>query len=106
MDHIADWTIEELLDETRASLAGIATPGLSLVALRPSLPERGGDRTDLVCELLVPDNGATARWRLTLPGALDDLQDAFVESAGLIVAANIDEWWHDPHPAQVAVRVS
>ena len=102
---MADWTMQELLDATRDALVPFSN-GISLQRLRVD----ENDPATLICELTVRGPADTSRWRLTLSEALGNLQIASLDSAGLIVAANIDEWLHtrtaDPHPTHRGVRVA
>lgn len=102
---MADWTLPELLDATREALVPFSN-SISLQSLRAD----EDDPATLTCELIVRGPAGTSRWRLTLSGALANLQIASLDSAALIVAANIDEWHHtreaDPHPTHRGVRVA
>jgi hypothetical protein len=69
------------------------------------------DATSLVLDVDAIADGHRQRWRLTLDNALADLADeqASLDSAALIVRANVEEWWQlkdiEPASAKMAVLV-
>lgn len=44
------------------------------------------------CEVAVEAPTGTSRWRLEI-GSADDFKNSSVQSAGLVIRANIEEWW-------------
>jgi hypothetical protein len=101
-----DWTRSELQEKLQQPLGDSrnARPEISV-----EIAQFGDGASSLVLDLTVLTGSRPQRWRLTLPGAADDLADASLPSAALIVRANIEEWWHtkdaEPASAQLAQRL-
>ena len=97
---MASWTLDDLHGAliTRGALPSADPPELSVAGVTSDSFGRG-----LVLDIDTPSERGRQRWRLTLEQALADLRDdgASLDSAALIVRADIEEWWHlkDVEPA-------
>jgi hypothetical protein len=102
------WTIDDLHEALtlRGALPGTAAPKLTIIGVTSD--DAGAS---LVLDIDAGSEQGRQRWRLTLDQALADLTDerASLESAALIVRANVEEWWHlkdvEPHTGRMAVLV-
>jgi hypothetical protein len=97
---MTSWTLDDLHGAliTRGALPGADPPELAVASVTSDSPGRA-----LVLDIDTPTKRGRQRWRLTLDHALADLRDdgASLDSAALVVRANIEEWWHlkDVEPA-------
>ncbi|GAA1390741.1 hypothetical protein GCM10009613_31970 [Pseudonocardia kongjuensis] len=92
LDTVSEWSVAELFrsasqplvknDHRRIVLEGLdVDPGSGAVH----------------CEVAVETPTGTSRWRLTI-GSADDVKNSSVQSAGLVIRANIEEWWDTGGP--------
>jgi hypothetical protein len=99
---MAEWTLDELLQAIRKPL-GDFPDALTVDRVHPAA---AGDPGSLLCDLTVHDTDRATRWRLTVKDALDDLDDKTLETAALIVRANIEEWWHTRNSEPLVARMA
>lgn len=89
-----EWSIDELLEQARNPLAGTAARTVEVDALNV----RDDTSGDLDCDITVTTQRGRSRWRITIQEAIEHLERASIESAGLIVRSNIEEWWDTGGP--------
>lgn len=88
------WTIEELHQRVQEPLGGSSWPRESTIKVLSLGPDgTGGLVMEIAVERGQSNTARRQRWRLVFEGMLTDISKRPLDTAGLILRANLEEWW-------------